>query len=54
MANATENGHRSNGAVAIDEPENPLHRLSKEQIEQLGKEFDELHEQVKADLTRGY
>src|SRR3954451_16911367 len=32
------------------EPENPLHRLTAEQIEQIGKEFDELHEQVKSDL----
>src|SRR5947209_16230 len=50
MTTVSENGHRTNGAVAIDEPENPLHRLTDEQIEQLGKEFDELHEQVKADL----
>ncbi len=50
MATASENGHRSNGAVASAEPENPLHRLTEEQIEQIGKEFDELHEQVKADL----
>ncbi|MEA2426298.1 MAG: NADPH-dependent stearoyl-CoA 9-desaturase, partial [Thermoleophilaceae bacterium] len=31
-------------------PENPLHRLTKEQIEELGREFDSLHEQVKSDL----
>jgi linoleoyl-CoA desaturase len=31
-------------------PENPLHRLTPEQIEQIGREFDDLHEQVKADL----
>src|SRR4051795_7068078 len=36
----------SNGHV----PENPLHRLTEEQIEAIGKEFDELHEQVKNDL----
>src|SRR4051794_19817738 len=36
----------SNGHV----PENPLHRLTAEQIEELGKEFDALHEEVKADL----
>ena len=29
---------------------NPLHRLTDEQIEALGREFDELHEEVKADL----
>ena len=35
---------------ALDASENPLHRLTPEQIEELGREFDELHEQVKADL----
>ncbi|MBV8430261.1 MAG: acyl-CoA desaturase [Solirubrobacterales bacterium] len=29
---------------------NPLAQLSDEQLEQIGKEFDELHEEVKADL----
>jgi NADPH-dependent stearoyl-CoA 9-desaturase len=48
MATATE--HRTNGRVAIDAPENPLHRLTPEQIEAIGRELDELHEQVKADL----
>src|SRR3954452_24581757 len=33
-----------------DDAENPLHRLTPEQIEAIGKEFDELHEQVKSDL----
>src|SRR5689334_16045395 len=51
MANATHNGHQTNGRVAIDdEPENPLHRLTPEQIEALGREFDELHQQVKDSL----
>jgi fatty acid desaturase len=52
MASATDTGHSTNGSapVAVDEPENPLHRLTPEQIEAIGKEFDELHEQVKADL----
>jgi len=50
MTTASQNGHTGNGAVTIDAAENPLHRLTPEQIEQLGKEFDELHEQVKADL----
>ena len=50
MATATENGNRTNGHVAIDASENPLHRLTPEQIEAIGREFDELHEQVKADL----
>ena len=50
-ATATSNGSATNGAT--DEKfdiENPLHRLTPEQIEAIGKEFDELHEQVKADL----
>ena len=50
MATATQNGHQANGRVPTDEPENPLHRLSEEQIEQIGKEFDELHEAIKDDL----
>jgi linoleoyl-CoA desaturase len=50
METATENGKQTDGHVAIDTPDNPLHRLSGEQIEELGKEFDQLHEQVKCDL----
>jgi len=51
MANATHNGHQTNGRVTIDdEPENPLHRLTPEQIEAIGREFDELHQQVKDSL----
>jgi NADPH-dependent stearoyl-CoA 9-desaturase len=50
MATATQNGHRTAGDIAIEEPENPLHKLTPEQIEEIGREFDELHEQVKADL----
>jgi fatty acid desaturase len=30
--------------------ENPLHRLTPEQIEEIGREFDKLHEEVKSDL----
>jgi linoleoyl-CoA desaturase len=30
--------------------ENPLHQLTDEQIDAIGREFDELHDQVKADL----
>ena len=30
--------------------ENPLHRLTDEQIEALGQEFDDLHEEVKSNL----
>jgi fatty acid desaturase len=52
MTSATQNGNGTITAIhpADDEPENPLHRLTPEQIEQIGKEFDELHEQVKNDL----
>jgi fatty acid desaturase len=32
------------------ETENPLHRLTPEQIETLGREFDELHDRVRANL----
>jgi NADPH-dependent stearoyl-CoA 9-desaturase len=32
------------------EPENPLHRLTEEQIEQLGREFDAIHDEVFSDL----
>ena len=32
------------------EIENPLHRLTPEQIEAIGKEFDALHEEVHGDL----
>jgi linoleoyl-CoA desaturase len=50
METATHDGHRTNGHVAIDTEENPLHRLTPEQIEQIGREFEELHEQVKESL----
>ena len=33
-----------------DEPENPIKRLTPQQLEELGNLFDELHEQVKDDL----
>ncbi|MGI8559762.1 MAG: fatty acid desaturase family protein [Solirubrobacteraceae bacterium] len=36
--------------VEVSDPENPLHRLSPDQIEQLGHEFDALHDEVFADL----
>jgi linoleoyl-CoA desaturase len=35
---------------AFEEPESPLARLTPEQIEQLGREFDAIHEEVFADL----
>ncbi len=47
MATATHNG-TSNGSVT--EVRNPLHGLSEEQIEAIGRELDELHDQVKSDL----
>src|SRR5437016_9529606 len=50
MTTATQNGSGPAAPAAEAQPENPLRRLTPEQIEQLGKEFDELHEQVKADL----
>ncbi len=36
--------------VKLAEPENPLHKLTPDQLEAIGREFDELHEQVKEDL----
>jgi linoleoyl-CoA desaturase len=36
--------------LKLAEPENPLHKLSEEQLEAIGREFDELHEEVKDDL----
>src|SRR3954465_1952086 len=36
--------------MATSEIENPLHRLSDEQIEAIGREFDALHDEVRADL----
>ncbi len=51
MEAATMNGHRTNGQVSsMEVPENPLHRLTPEQIEELGKEFDALHQEVKDSL----
>ncbi len=37
-------------ALSFEEPDNPLHRLTPEQLEQLGRELDALHEEVYADL----
>jgi fatty acid desaturase len=50
MATVSQDGHRSNGSTPVETADNPLHRLTPEQIEEIGREFDELHEQVKADL----
>ena len=35
---------------SVGEPESPLARLTAEQIEQLGREFDAIHDEVYADL----
>jgi fatty acid desaturase len=37
-------------AWAAEEPENPLAHLTSEQIDQLGREFDAIHDEVYADL----
>jgi fatty acid desaturase len=37
-------------ASRLDEPESPLARLTAEQIEELGREFDAIHDEVYADL----
>jgi NADPH-dependent stearoyl-CoA 9-desaturase len=50
MATATHDGHRTNGRVASDEPHSPLQWLTPEQIEEIGRQFDALHEQVSSDL----
>jgi linoleoyl-CoA desaturase len=48
---ASKNGHQPSAIDASSDPSvNPLHRLTSEQLEAIGKEFDELHEQVKASL----
>ena len=46
----SQNGHSGNGSVATEVPDNPLHRLTPEQIEELGREFDELHEDVRTEI----
>src|ERR1700735_2094174 len=50
MATAIENGHHENGRVTIDESVSPLHRLTPEQLEAIGRAVAELHEQVKESL----
>ena len=41
---------RAEGPRAPDAAANPLARLSDEQIEQIGREFDAIHDEVFADL----
>ena len=48
-ATATHND-TAPGDHDFGEPESPLARLSAEQIEQLGREFDAIHDEVYADL----
>ncbi|HWE14315.1 MAG TPA: acyl-CoA desaturase, partial [Solirubrobacteraceae bacterium] len=50
MTTAVQNGNRQGTMTQVDGSDNPLHRLTPEQIEAIGREFDELHEQVRADL----
>jgi fatty acid desaturase len=50
METVTGNGQPADGYAAIEAPESPLHRLTPEQLERIGREFDRLHEEVKADL----
>jgi fatty acid desaturase len=52
MSTAVQNGHGPTAAAPSSNgsDNNPLHRLTDEQIEQIGKEFEELHEHVKGDL----
>jgi NADPH-dependent stearoyl-CoA 9-desaturase len=50
MTTAVQNGTGPTQAHDVNGSDNPLHRLTPEQIEELGREFDALHEQVKADL----
>jgi fatty acid desaturase len=50
MTTTTQNGSAPALKEEVDPSENPLHRLTKEQIEELGQLFDELHEEVKNDL----
>jgi fatty acid desaturase len=50
MATETTNGQRREEFVANGAPDHPFQHLTPEQVEQVGREFDELHEQVKADL----
>jgi fatty acid desaturase len=50
MTTAVQNGSGPSGPDTDERSDNPLHRLTPEQIEEIGREFDELHEHVKADL----
>jgi NADPH-dependent stearoyl-CoA 9-desaturase len=43
-------GSGSTAGSSFEEPQSPLHRLTPEQIEQLGREFDAIHDDVFAEL----
>jgi NADPH-dependent stearoyl-CoA 9-desaturase len=47
---STGQGFYASEPGASEEPQSPLARLTAEQIEQLGREFDALHDEVYADL----
>jgi NADPH-dependent stearoyl-CoA 9-desaturase len=47
---AAHNGTGPAASAHAADSDNPLQRLTPEQIEELGREFEALHEQVKADL----
>jgi fatty acid desaturase len=49
MAADTHTTAATEAAPAVN-GDNPLHRLTAEQVEAIGREFEELHDQVKADL----
>ena len=42
MTTAVQNGHGPSATPTVDPSESPLHRLTPEQIEAIGKEFEEL------------
>jgi len=50
MATATHTPTHTTPSSPFVEPENPLARLSEEQIEELGRELDAIHDEVYADL----
>ncbi|MGH2911991.1 MAG: fatty acid desaturase family protein [Solirubrobacteraceae bacterium] len=49
-ASPTQPEHNRSGTHPVDEPRSPLAHLTAEQIEELGREFDAIHEEVFADL----
>ena len=39
-----------NGSYTSTDPEHPLHRLTPEQIEEIGTAFQAIHDEIRADL----